>query len=73
MRTYISATGYGIDVGESASENDELTFSADPEYRWFHVSWVPEPTWSRALERSTARLGETPRYSPYTTVRRPMM
>ena len=58
MRTYISATGYGIDVGESASENDELTFSADPEYWWFHASGYPGAhvvARVRTLDRETRR------------------
>lgn len=58
MRTYISASGYGIDVGESASENDELTFSADPEYWWFHVSGYPGAhvvVRARTLDRETRR------------------
>lgn len=58
MRTYISATGYGIDVGESASENDELTFSADPDHWWFHVSGYPGAhvvARVRTLDRETRR------------------
>jgi len=38
MRTYTSATGYEISVGESAIENDEITRSADPAHWWFHVT-----------------------------------
>ena len=47
-----------IDVGESASENDELTFSADPEHWWFHVSGYPGAHVVSVFERSTARLGD---------------
>jgi len=41
MLEYTTESGIAIRVGQSAKENDILTFTSDPQYWWLHASGYP--------------------------------